>query len=223
MKVHRLGGRGWDCNQFLVKDPRSHSYDMVDAGHGMDFRHVMAEVAAVTDPHRIARVVVTHEHLDHVNGLPHWKALGAKVAASPRAAEKLRHGRDPTSEAFGMQICQLDVDEVLTHGAQITLGGASFDVHLVPGHSPGSAVFYAPQERVLFSGDTLFAGGGIGRYDFPDGDLREERASIERIAQLDVDVLHCGHGPSLEGPQARSSILQSLEFVRAAAPPGRSA
>src|SRR5437762_3268158 len=99
-QVHRLGGRGWDCNQFLVKDPKANQYDMVDAGHGLDFERVLAEVATHLDPKRIRRVVVTHEHLDHVNGLPKWRALGARLAASQGAARKLAAGHDPTSARF---------------------------------------------------------------------------------------------------------------------------
>lgn len=212
--VIRLGGRGWDCNQFLLKDIKANAFDVVDAGHGLDFDRVYAEVAAIIEPRRVRRVVVTHEHLDHVNGLPRWKSLGAKLGASPAAARKLHEGRDPTSEAFGSRIAQVDVDDVLEDGQSVELGGHAFEVLLTPGHCPGAACFWHPTSGTLFSGDTLFAEGGIGRFDFPDGDLRREAESIQRLAGLPVRALHCGHGASVEGDAAQRSVQASLRHVQ---------
>jgi hydroxyacylglutathione hydrolase len=213
--VARLGGRGWDCNQFLVKDPKSNAFDVIDAGHGLDFDRVLAEIAAVTDPRRIRVVAVTHEHLDHVNGLPRYQQLGAKVAASHGAAAKLREGRDPTSEMFGSRIVQVEVDHVLGDGDHLRLGDRDFAVLEVPGHSPGSACYWDERSGTLFSGDTLFAEGGIGRFDFPDGDLGREAESILRLGRLPVRALHCGHGPSVEGEAAARSVQASVRHVQA--------
>jgi hydroxyacylglutathione hydrolase len=215
MKVVRCGGRGWDCNQFLVKDEKSNAFDMVDAGHGLDFERVLAEVSALIDPKRVRRILVTHEHLDHVNGLPRWQALGAKVVASRAAAAKLAEGRDPTSERFGARIPVVAVDEPVTDGDTVRLGAEDVAVLATPGHSPGSACYWHEASGTLFSGDTLFAEGGIGRFDFPDGDLRTEAGSIGRLARLPVRALHCGHGPSLEGEAAARSLAASARHVAA--------
>ena len=214
MKAVRIGGRGWDCNQFLVKDPASNSYDLVDAGHGLDFERILQEVAAVVDPHRIGTVAVTHEHLDHVNGLPEWQELGANVAASRGAADKLERGRDPTSERFGGRIPTLTVDRVLDDGEALRLGGQEATCLAVPGHSPGSMCYWHEASGTLFSGDTLFAEGGIGRFDFPDGDLRLLDANVKRLGKLPVRTLHCGHGPSVEGDAAGRSVAASVRHVQ---------
>lgn len=211
--VVRLGGRGWDCNQFLVKDPKSNAYDVVDAGHGLDFPRILDEIRTVTDPHRIRHVAVTHEHLDHVNGLPHYQKLGAKVVASHAAAAKLAQGRDPTSEMFGSRIVQLLVDQAVGDGDTIQLGGSSFSVLGVPGHSPGSACYWDEASGTLFAGDTLFAEGGIGRFDFPDGDLQREYEAILRLGKLPVGALHCGHGESVVGEAAARSVAASGQHV----------
>lgn len=212
-RVVRVGGRGWDCNQFLLKDPKANQYDLVDAGHGLDFDRVRDEVAAVIDPGRIRTVAVTHEHLDHVNGLPKWQALGADVVASPAAADKLLAGHDPTSAAFGQDIPELEVDRVVEDGDTVSLGGVEHQVILTPGHCPGACCYWDDQGGVLFAGDTLFAQGGIGRFDFPDGDLEQLHGSIRRLTGLAVRTLHCGHGPSVDGDDAARSLEGSLRHV----------
>ncbi len=212
-QVIPVGGRGWDCNQFLIKDPKSNQFDMVDAGHGQDFASVLAEIKSIIDPRRVRRVAITHEHLDHVNGLPQWKQLGAIIATSPGCAAKLAAGHDPTSARFGMDIPKLAVDEELTDGSHIMLGDCEHEVLLTPGHSPGSACFWEPASGTLFAGDTLFANGGIGRFDFPDGDVKLLYESILRLDKLPVQVLHSGHGPSERGDAATRSVRGSVANV----------
>ncbi len=212
-QIVRLGGRGWDCNQFLVKDPTQNRYDLVDAGHGLDFDGVVQQIVGIIEPKRIRNVAVTHEHLDHVNGLPKWRTLGAKLTASPGTARKLREGRDPTSEMFGGHIPKLDVDDVLNEGQHVRLGDRDFAVLETPGHSPGSTCYWDEKSGVLFAGDTLFAEGGIGRFDFPDGDLAKLYGSVLRLGQLPVKVLHSGHGPSPEGDSAKRSVAASVRHV----------
>ena len=212
-QIIKVGGRGWDCNQFLVKDPTGNRYDLVDAGHGLDFERVLGEVAAIIDPKRIRTVAVTHEHLDHVNGLPKWKSLGAQLAASPAAAKKLHDGRDPTSEQFGGRIPSIDVDRILEDGDDMRLGGRDFKVLLTPGHCPGSACYWDERSGTLFAGDTLFDAGGIGRFDFPDSSLDRLYDSILKLGALPVKVLHSGHGPSPEGESAKRSVAASVQHV----------
>ena len=215
MKAINVGGRGWDCNQFLVKDPASNAFDMVDAGHGQDWDQVLRNIATVIEPSRVRRVVVTHEHLDHVNGLPRWRALGASLVAPRGVADKLLAGHDPTSAMFGADIPCLDVDQVVSDGDHIELGGEDFAVLETPGHSPGSACYWHEGSGVLFAGDTLFDQGGIGRFDFPDGDLALLAESVHKLGALPVRVLHSGHGPSPEGEAAARSVHGSRRHVDA--------
>ncbi len=211
----RLGGRGFDCNLFLLKDDTSNTYDLVDAGIGTDHARILAEVAAVIDPHRVKTVAVTHEHLDHVNGLPAWQRLGAKIATSQATADKLHVGHDPTSAMFGQCIPTLDVDRVLLDEDDIELGGITHRALRTPGHSPGSMCYWHEGSGTLFSGDTVFAQGGIGRFDFPDGDVRVLAESILRLERLPVRALHCGHGPSVDGDAAARSLKGSAANVQA--------
>ena len=64
-----------------------------------------------------------------------------------------------------------------------------------PGHSAGGMCFYAPNNAMLFAGDTLFQ-GSIGRTDFADGSYAQLIQSIQkRLLILPVDTLvYPGHG-----------------------------
>jgi hydroxyacylglutathione hydrolase len=211
--IQKVGGQGWDCNQFILKDPNSNSFDLVDAGNGVDFGRVYQEIAPYIDPKRIRSIAITHEHLDHVNGLPLWQELGAKIITSPAVADKLARGHDPTSEMFGNKIPTLTVDAIVADGDNVSLGGENYEVLLTPGHSPGSTCFWGPKNGHLFTGDTVFANGGIGRFDFPDGNVHELAESILRLEKLPAKVLHCGHGPCVEAG-ADACLRGSVAFVQ---------
>ena len=81
----------------------------------------------------------------------------------------------------------------------IEVGDLRFEVIETPGHSRGGLCFFERTERVLFSGDTLFA-GAIGRTDHPGGDYDLLMKSIfENLLPLDTEEgpiqVIPGHGP----------------------------
>jgi glyoxylase-like metal-dependent hydrolase (beta-lactamase superfamily II) len=70
-----------------------------------------------------------------------------------------------------------------------------FDVLYLPGHTPGSAGFLLADEKVLFSGDTLFR-GNCGRVDLPGGSQEKIEASLQRLFSMDPEIrVLPGHGP----------------------------
>jgi len=71
-------------------------------------------------------------------------------------------------------------------------------VFVTPGHSPGSVSLYLEEDKILISGDVVFA-GSVGRTDFPGGSTSLLRKSIDRLSQLDVEYLVPGHSTDSEG------------------------
>jgi glyoxylase-like metal-dependent hydrolase (beta-lactamase superfamily II) len=84
---------------------------------------------------------------------------------------------------------------VLAHGIRLSLGGLTFEVRHVPGHSPGHVAFVGHGVAVV--GDALFA-GSIGRTDLPGGDAETLLTSIrEQLLTLPDDtIVYPGHGPA---------------------------
>lgn len=71
-----------------------------------------------------------------------------------------------------------------------------FQIINTPGHTPGSVCFYFKEEKIVFTGDTLFK-QGIGRYDFSYSDKSELKKSLEKILSLPKETkIYSGHGDS---------------------------
>ncbi len=85
-------------------------------------------------------------------------------------------------------------DRFLRDGEKIAVGECSLKVVLTPGHTAGSICLFAP--GLVFSGDTIFEAGGVGRWDLPGGSLNDLRMSLEKLNVL-IDpgtVVYPGHG-----------------------------
>jgi glyoxylase-like metal-dependent hydrolase (beta-lactamase superfamily II) len=80
-------------------------------------------------------------------------------------------------------------------------------VLLTPGHSPGSISLYLEDDKILVTGDVVFA-GSIGRTDLPGGSPSLLRKSIDRLSQLDVEHLVPGHSTEM------GSVISGKEKVR---------
>jgi glyoxylase-like metal-dependent hydrolase (beta-lactamase superfamily II) len=143
---------------------------------------------------RCERILLTHGHGDHVNGVP---AIVA-VHRCPVALHRADRAQLPSMRFLpGIPVDTPDVhiDEDLADGQVIDWHGLDIGVVHTPGHTQGSVCFTAGTD--LLSGDTLFR-RGIGRADLPGGDLPQLMASVEhRLYVLAPDtVVHPGHGPA---------------------------
>ena len=78
---------------------------------------------------------------------------------------------------------------------KISVGNLLFEVIHTPGHTPGGVCFYAQEQGILFSGDTLFK-GSIGNLSFPTCNSKEMWKSLDKLAKLQPETkVYPGHGP----------------------------
>ena len=145
-------------------------------------------------------VWLTHGHLDHVYGVAALvRKYSLPVLMAPEEKPILSWGAG-MARSFGIEVPDVDFPFLpLSDGQLLPFpeddSGACFRVISTPGHTPGGVCFYAERDKVLFSGDTLFA-GSIGRTDHPAGDYDQLILSLmDKLMELpgDVDVLP-GHG-----------------------------
>ncbi len=143
---------------------------------------------------RVTRIVNTHGHVDHIAENSIAKAaLNVPLCIHPQDRAKLTNPILNLSAWTGMEVISPDADETLEEGMTLKCGEVEFKLLHVPGHSPGSLVFYA--DGILIGGDALFR-ESIGRCDFPDSDERALHTAIrEKIYTLPEDtVVYPGHG-----------------------------
>lgn len=146
---------------------------------------------------RPVHLLATHGHVDH--------NLGNKFVYDNWGIEVEIHAGDrdlisdlPTQAATicGMVLSPDNVAPVgryLQANDTIAFGNHVFTVLETPGHTPGGVFFYCEEEKVAFSGDTLFR-GSIGRTDFPGGSMFMLIQSLRMICQLPDDTtVYPGH------------------------------
>ena len=152
-------------------------------------------------------VVSSHGHWDHIgDNAAVAEHTGADVGAHPLDHDRLIH--PSTNAPFDIPPSVPAVD--LAEGGEVRFGSIRLRVLHTPGHTEGSVCLYEPDEGLLFSGDTLFA-GGWGRVDLPGGDPDAMVASLGRFLDLE-DGVHVfpGHGPETTIGRERAW----LELVR---------
>jgi len=137
-------------------------------------------------------IVSTHRHWDHIgDNAAVQAATGAQIAAHTLD----RHGLEepvPAMAPFPIPPSVPAVD--LAEGSRIRFGEIELEVLHTPGHTEGSVCLLADAERLLFTGDTLFA-AGWGRTDLPGGSDSAMVDSLSRLSHL-ADELRVlpGHG-----------------------------
>jgi glyoxylase-like metal-dependent hydrolase (beta-lactamase superfamily II) len=164
---------------------------IVDPGEEADL--FLRRVA--TERVSLKAVWLTHAHVDHILGVaPVVEATGVPVYLHP--ADRPWYDALPEqAERFGLSASAPPPPGMeLADGVNVTLGGLSFEVRHVPGHTPGHVAFVGHGAAVV--GDALFA-GSIGRTDLPGGDTETLLSSIrgKLLTLPDETVVYPGHGP----------------------------
>ncbi len=162
------------------------------------------------------KILLTHGHFDHVLGLTDCsKKYGVPVYMHPADKEILKID-DFFTRTYGFRMPVIDVDTTdIADGDIIRFGNTEFEVIHTPGHTPGCVCYYDEKDRILLSGDTLFA-GSIGRTDHPGGDYDRLMESIfSRLMCLDGDIAVIpGHGPktSIADERTKNPFLQPFNL-----------
>lgn len=139
-------------------------------------------------------VLLTHGHVDHFWEIESYIKRGCKAVISKKDAEIISRPDMNCSEFLNGTIDGYMGDFILIDdGDEISVGGEKFSVIATPGHTAGSVSFLA--NDVIFTGDTLFAGGVFGRYDLPTSDGLSLMHSLKKLFTLDENlIVYSGHG-----------------------------
>ena len=153
-------------------------------------------------------IISTHGHWDHIgDNAAVAEHTGADIAVHPLDRARLT---DPQPLWAPFPIIPSIPAVELAEGGEIRFGDIRLTVLHTPGHTEGSVCLLGRDDGLLFSGDTLFA-GGWGRVDLPGGDPAAMVTSLGRLSELEdgVEVLP-GHGPTTTIGRERAL----LELIR---------
>jgi glyoxylase-like metal-dependent hydrolase (beta-lactamase superfamily II) len=169
------------CNCTLLGDEATGEAMVIDPGDNIPY--ILERLGA----HKLTlkQIVVTHAHIDHVGGALRLKrATGAPVLLNENDLPLLKM-MDAQAAWLGTAAPEVAApDENAREGLIVGIANHKAEVLHTPGHTQGSICLHFVPEKLLFAGDTLFA-GSIGRTDLPGGDGRQILRSIhDRLLTL---------------------------------------
>ncbi len=217
-------------NMFLV---RGRDRDMlVDAGMGIG--RLRGELADLLERPVVA--VATHRHYDHIGGMHEFEEVlahpadahvlreGGKLAtlfAHDFEESFLREMAEAGYEIHDMLIDAYPYEgfdpgawtippapptRLVDEGDVIDLGDRRFQVLHLPGHTPGEIGLWEPETGTLFSGDCVYRNPPF-LDELPESNIRDYLASMRRLRELPVRIVHGGHDESFD----RGRLLEVID------------
>ena len=184
-------------NCYLVYDEKSREAAVIDPGFYWDEEKMkFAKFVEESNLH-IKHLLCTHLHFDHIFGNMFIEdTYNVRLSASLEDNDWITNFTRSAAR-FGITVNSTPrpVSTPLHNGDILMLGDMPLKCIATPGHSAGGMCFYAPDNNMLFAGDTLFQ-GSIGRTDFADGNYAQLIGSIQKqlLTLPPETIVFPGHG-----------------------------
>jgi glyoxylase-like metal-dependent hydrolase (beta-lactamase superfamily II) len=221
--VYRIDAVGVSdlINVFAVAG--SDGWTLVDTGMGGSARRIQAALGALgVKPESLRRIYLTHQHSDHVGGLPgmHAWAPGAEIVASEHEAEVIAGRRPMDPPAGGVmrflarwnQLTPVPVSRTVSEGEAV----AGFRVVSTPGHSLGHTSLLSEQHGLLLTGDAFGAFRRrvrVGVFRAFCADPAMARRSADKLLEEEYGTVAFGHGRTLRD-DPREVLRQAVATCR---------
>jgi hydroxyacylglutathione hydrolase len=204
MEIYPMISTTADSNVYLIKDTKT---ALIDTGAGLD-DCVEASVEKALGGKELDYIINTHAHFDHCGGN---RRFNAEVMIHRDDAKELLSGTMyGTYKFFGDEV-PMKFDRLLLEGDKIELGDAVLKVIHTPGHTMGSISLLLEDNKILFTGDTLFTNGGFGRTDL-GGDEKILLNTLEKLQDVNFELLYPGHEVIVE--DGKHHLALALEIFR---------
>lgn len=198
-----------DSHTYVIGENSSNDLCLIDPGLIGKTEYKIDSIQKMgIDIKGIKRVILTHTHFDHIGGILEIKNRmpWVKIWIHQAEADLLEEGDERGvygSEIF-QQICQMEynikakafklkVDQKLNGEEILNIGNMEWKVIHIPGHSIGSIALYNSHDKILISGDVIYADYAIGRFDLFGADGERLKKSLQILSKLNVDILLPGH------------------------------
>lgn len=203
IKVNAGGFMGINC--YIVQDEETKETMVIDPGGSFEKIDEMLQVIEA----KVKYILLTHCHGDHMGAAEAVrKKYGGKILIHRFDSEGLKNPIINLSTHIGIGDVVLNEDARIDDGDILHVGNLKFKVIHTPGHTIGSISLYCEEEKMLFSGDTLFR-GSWGRTDLPTSSFEEIISSItDKLMKLPEDtIVYPGHRKINNNKRRRTNIL----------------
>lgn len=190
---------------------------LVDTGYGLD--QIAPVLTGLTD--LPVQVILTHAHHDHALGTMQFESVWAFPEEGPVYAQytcrerrmKILRNAGLSPDAYAWYLDRPMPALHLLEEGSIDLGDVHVDVMHVPGHTPGSAMMYIPEDGVLVSGDNWNPETWLF---FPEAlPLHVYKRNVMRVLERPIGSVICSHR---QGLFERTRLERFLAGIRATAP-----
>ena len=195
MRIKTIVSYDMGENCYIVIDENSNEAIIIDPGNSADRIIEFIKSESI----KPKAIFLTHGHFDHIDGCERVrKEFNIEVIAHENEKEILENKIYNLSVRFS-EPYEIKADKYFKDNEEYEFNDMKIKVIHTPGHTEGGCCYYFINEKVLFSGDTLFY-YSTGRTDFPSGSAEKLVKSIHRLFnELDDDVhILPGHGGHTE-------------------------
>jgi len=217
--VFQIPARRPSCNVYLIVG--TYKTVMIDSGIDSSFGDLKDALSDIGfTPADVDLVVNTHEHFDHIGGNKYFYRT-AIIAAGRLAAAKITEKDEYVTmySSFSADYRYTKPHLWFESGAFIDLENAKLEVINTPGHTSGCICIYEEYNKLLFSGDTVFAHGTLSAIA-PSGSAGDYVHSMDVLNTKKIERLFPGHGslsqtPSGDIDRAVKNAKTRLQEVKA--------
>ncbi len=213
--IFRLKGEDTSSHSYLIRG--DYKNVLIDSGVDKNFSKLQKSLLTLGLKIRDIDIVInTHEHFDHIGANRYFQDY-ALIAAHRFAATKITvEDRYVTMYKSGdLNAPSLKVHFWLESKSRFNLGNYSLNIIHTPGHTSGSICIYEPVRKILFTGDTVFAGGTLS-YIGESGSVGDYIDSISHLATRKINEFYPGHGKISKSPEEdmQKAILNARALLR---------
>lgn len=191
LKCIPVGQLGANC--YIICDDETKIGAVIDPG---EFDGNVKRAMEMSGMKELKYILCTHGHYDHIGGVAEMKKEypNAKICIGKEDAPYLQDGNLSLANLFNSDFLPCKVDLEFYDGDTFSIGNINVKIHSAPGHTPGGVLYVLEEEKVIFTGDTLFC-GSVGRTDFKGGNSSDLMKTLESIKKYPDDyVIYPGHG-----------------------------